>query len=92
MRHYLRQLALKLLLKPYQPLKDDRLKEILAIRDTNGYKAILSELNEMADNAKRIDWLVANYGKMNLEQVGALPTAGIITSHIIEAIIAKINE
>lgn len=92
MRHYLRRLALKHLLKPYQPLKDDRLAEIVAIRDTNGYRAILQELDEMAKNANSIDWLVANYGKMKLEQVGPLPTAGLIASHIIEAIKVKIHE
>lgn len=66
--------------------------EIVAIKHLDGYRAILSEFKDMADNAKRVDWLVANYGKMKLDQVGPLPTAGIIASHIIEAVIAKIDE
>lgn len=65
--------------------------EIALIRDLDGYKAILEEIKEMEKNCKSIDWLIANYGNKEISKIGPLPMAGLITSHILEALRAKID-
>ena len=84
-------MLLKLLLKPYSPLNKDREVEIALIRELDGYKAILEEIDEMAENCKRIDWLSANYGKIKSDQIGHLPLGGLIASDTLEALKEKLN-
>jgi hypothetical protein len=62
------------------------------IRNKDGYKVILDKIEQMRQNSLSVDWLIANYGRLNFKEVGKLPTAGLITADILKVLITEIND
>lgn len=60
------------------------------IRETEGFRVIMEELEYLSDEVRDVSVLAANYGNKRIdEQLGVLGGAGLIASHVINNFIEK---
>ncbi len=73
--------------------ENQRILAVLEISETEGYKVLMEDWQELANEIRDVSVLAANYGNKRIDsQLGVLGGAGIIASHIIQTQIDKYEE